>query len=229
MRQEGLVLLMSFVVALSAVAGAQAQGAQIQNGTGDRASGSTSQSLTTEGGNVTNVNVSSTSITSKWAGFYGQISGSEILADSGDNNFFKWKVSDPTGSIVYSVPTGQGAPSGLDDVKAPNGFLGSEFDSGADSAANTYNETDFLNSSVYTEVNTSAASTFVSGSYEGPGGTFQTFLANDTGTAGNASVYAAEAQSDNTGFNTQDVDYQMLVGIGESTAQSTFDFYIELS
>ena len=54
-------------------------------------------SVTTEGGNVTEVNLTGTNTsTERWAGFYGNLTGSNlILGDSSDHEFYIWNVGTP--------------------------------------------------------------------------------------------------------------------------------------
>jgi len=216
-----LVLAVSTIL-LTSMALSQSEGS-VSVGDGENDSASSDPTVTAQGGNVTSANITVDSITEKWSAYYGQLTATERLADASGNNFYQWTVDNPTatGSFVYAVPSGNGAPESLEAVTNPNGFLGSEFNSGADSADKTFNKTETLDG----VSGTAAADTFVSGS---PSDTFTSGVANDTALDGNTSVYLAEVQQDSNGFDGNAHDFQLLVGVGESTATQDFDFYAKI-
>lgn len=219
-----LLVLAGATIMLTSMVTSQTAAGSVSTGSGENDTVTNSNTVTAQGGNVTNANVTIDSITNKWSAFYGQLTSTERLSDASGNNFYQWTVDNPTasGSNVYAVPSGQGAPSSasLGAVSNPDTFLGAEFNSGADSASNTFNETRTLDS-----VSTAAADTFVSDS---PSDTFTSGLANDTTNTANSSVYLAEVQQDSTGFDGNTHDFQLLVGVGESTANKDFDFYAKI-
>jgi hypothetical protein len=213
-----LLALAGAAILLTSLAAAQT-GAQVTAGDGDSGSNSTSQSVTTEGGNVTNTNVTVTSVTQKWAAFYGQLNGQDVLSDSSSNNFYEWTVSDPTGSVVYAVPSGQGSPNTVSTVGTPSTLLSSsEFTTGVDNVDDTFNSTEDVSG----DGSTAAAHTFSSGS---PDTSLSTGLYDDGGNP----VYAAEVQNGVAGFDGNSYDFQLLVGVGEQTDTQTYDFYAELN
>jgi hypothetical protein len=212
-----LLALAGAALLLTSTAVAQT-GAQVTAGDGESTDNSTSQSVTTEGGNVTSANVTVQSVTQKWAAFYGNLDGNDVLADAGGSNFYKWTLSNPTGSVVYAVTDGD-APTTKNPVSDPNTALGGGFDSGVDSASRTFNQSGNVASLGSTQV----AETFTSNS---PDPAFTTALYEDSG--GNP-VYAAQVQNGVAGFDGGSYDYQLLVGVGESTADKSFDFYATLN
>jgi len=55
-----------------------------------------------QAGNVTELFITSLSVTKYWQGFYGNISGQIILADSTGANFYDWNITTPKiiGAVV---------------------------------------------------------------------------------------------------------------------------------
>lgn len=219
-----LLVLAGTAILLTSTATSQSAASDVTVGSGENGSTTTAGAVTAQGGNVTSANITVSSITSKWSAFYGQLTAEERLSDASGNNFYKWTVTNPTasGSWIYAVPNSQGAPDSLAAVNSPDSFLGAGFQTGADKASETFNTTANLASTT----STAAANTFVQGA--GASDTFTSGLANDTSTAGDAPVYIAEVRQDSTGFNGEANDFQLLVGVGESTSTKSYDFYAKI-
>jgi hypothetical protein len=54
-------------------------------------------------GNVTELNIQGFSTTQSWQGYFGNVSGTIELADSGDNIFYNWSLASPRGEIYAST------------------------------------------------------------------------------------------------------------------------------
>lgn len=54
-------------------------------------------------GNVTEMSVSGFSITQSWQGYFGNVSGTIILADSSNNMMYNWNLTSPEGEIYAST------------------------------------------------------------------------------------------------------------------------------
>jgi hypothetical protein len=182
-------------------------------------------SVTTDAGAVSQVDISQDTLTEKWAGFYGTVSGNLVLGDASGNNFYSWTTNDFSSSKVIAVPGGNATPTGIAPVSSPNTFLGSGFDSGTDDAAATYDQTGDI-----TVNDDTAASTALAQTYDDTGtGTFDTYLVENTN-EGNHPAYIAQGVSEQTGFDgTTQVNYQMIVGVGEDSEEERFEFYLEIS
>lgn len=226
-KSTGIVFVaIGLILATYSVAAAPTGASTSTSNANATASTSGSDSVAIEAGAVSQVDVSSDSLTEKWSGFYGAISGNKILGD-GSSNFYEWTSSDPTGAKVITVPTGNSAPSAINAVSNPNTFLGSGFNNAdhSDTANKTFNRTEEVT------FDGTATATAAIDTYNSTGqsdGNFTTFLAENSDDTGQP-VYIAEGTGSETGFNGNTVDYQMLVGVGESASSKTFDFYLELS
>lgn len=69
----------------------------------ERAQADAPQSIPAQAGNVTQLNIFGYSITQSWQGYFGNISGSIMLADSSDNVMYNWSLASPQGEIYASV------------------------------------------------------------------------------------------------------------------------------
>ncbi len=54
-------------------------------------------------GNITNMNVQGYSITQAWQGYFGNVTGTVMLADSSDNVMYNWSLASPEGEIYAST------------------------------------------------------------------------------------------------------------------------------
>lgn len=216
--------LAALVLSFSGAVAAQPTGASATPNSGNlTANTGNSESVNVQAGAVSEVDVSTDSLTQKWAGFFGEVSGNKVLGD-GTKNFYQWTSNNFADSKVVAIPSGDTAPSSISSVSDPNSFLGSEFNSGTDSADNTFTKTGDITLTGNTASNTALVETFNStGSEE-----FQTYLA-ENGDASNQPVYIANSTAQQQAFDgSTSVNYQMLVGVGESSDEKAFDFYLEL-
>ena len=183
-----------------------------------RGSDTAGTSIDIVGGNVTGVNVTTTSITGRWAGFFGNITGGIALGD-GTSSFYEWTVSDVTDSVVY-VSNGTVSNWGL--VAASAGDMPSYINTAAaDNYSNTFTATENFNSSSITNIaSTPYTQTWSSGSQ----GSLKTYSLKDADDSD--LVWAGKAINDDTGFNGETVDYQVLVPA--DAAVVTYTFYLEL-
>ncbi|GBE20083.1 hypothetical protein BMS3Abin17_00817 [archaeon BMS3Abin17] len=59
--------------------------------------------MNAQAGNVTELNIFGYSVTQTWQGYFGNITGTIQLADSGDNVLYNWSLADPQGEIYAST------------------------------------------------------------------------------------------------------------------------------
>ena len=189
----------------------------------------------TEGGNITEGNLNGTSLTDRWAGYYGNISSAAIyLTDnvtgiSGGNWLYHWNVNDAnqTGEVCVStnnaynfvgVQVGQGA-----DID-----IGWAFWSGADTGTGTFTTMDcnltFEEQGV-TVTNTGRAAHQGSSS-------FSTCILYGPPFMYNKGDFAFCTHINTTGksYKNTNTEYELIVPTDDSTATATetYYFYIEL-
>ncbi len=199
-------------------------GANVTVGASETYTPTVTQTVTGEAGNVTEVNVSSVQVTDKWVGFYGQVSGSIVLADAGGNRFYEWTISNPTGGVVYASNNTVSAWT-LNPLYASSGFLPGFMIQGTDSFNNTFTQQETFTSPSMSVANTNYTTTWQNGAQ---GTAFKTYaLYADSGAT---LVWAGKINADQVSFKggTATADYQILAGMNVQGGQQTFYFYLEL-
>jgi uncharacterized membrane protein len=225
MKQTATTLAIVMVFALAAtLVIAAPQDAQSAAGTAETYTVTGANAYSAEGGNITEVNVSSDASTSKWQGFWGNISGSLRLGDGTSNIFYDW--SGITFQAVYASPgttlnwatvsdlAGQGAREGKDtdyNLTSTDPDSINQTMSGAACSAGTI----FTNADGVTPYNSTAGA-----------GSWETCLGEDTsnlaGTVFGTDVISAGADA----FNGDTVQYQLMVPVEE--AGTNYYFYLEI-
>ena len=225
-----VLFLLLAALAISPLAISAPTGASVtQVGTQERYQPSAG-SVTTQGGNVTALNVSGEVVTSKWAGFWGNVSGSKVLADSGHHLFYKWTVSDLTDALVYATTgaVNDWSCSNIVPLYADDSLFGSYsfLIEGADSFNYTFTEQE----SVAIPKGCSEQSFNYTTTWQGgsQGTEFKTYAAKAS--AENVFVWVARVNPGKTSFKggTVTADYQLLAGVTSETGTTTFYFYLEL-
>lgn len=239
MQMKKTVLFAAILVgmAFSGMAQNEPSGAQIDGSTSNNLTASTSatDNVTVNAGATVSVDLTQNSLTEKWAGFFGTISGSRVLGD-GSSNLYSWTANEFSNAKVISIPKANPVPGsvvGSPDSDA-NTFLNNydddaDFDTGVANASATFN----LSKSTDPLGTGSTTSTYAVETYNSSGdrdSRFTTYLYGDG--SGNP-VWVAEGTSETSdSFNNDDVNYQMLVGVGETSSGNagteTFSFYLEL-
>jgi len=170
-----------------------------------------------QAGGTIEVNLSVDMSTQKWAGFYGQITGTIKLADASSNTFKDWTVSNVAGAKVYSSNTTTIDWANL--AAATNADMPAWLTSGSDSWANTFNNNE---TQTFNGQNINANYTLT---YNSTGtGVFKTYSLKDSSSN---LIWAALAVDNGNGYNNQQVDYQLLVPVNGASA-TTYYFYLEL-
>ena len=178
-----------------------------------------------EGGYVTGLNISGDSQTTKWQGYFGNVTGTIVLMDGNNNSMFNWTVTSPNGGEVLacndtSAPTWSSLVAGTaDNLDTACGFNSSD----NDKAASTFNQTPSTVTVAGKTISAVSALTLPN--------TFETYLLNDNNDTATWSdyVFAAGIHNDVTGYDGSTHDYQMLVPETEGTGTTTYYFYMELS
>lgn len=227
-----ITLAIAAITLLSISAVAQPSGAQTTAGTVNE-----SQSTTGAGqahiaaGNVSEIDISDKQNTDKWAGFYGQITASKVLGTP-SNLMFQWTAQTFGDSWVFAVPSSAPAPTSLSTVSDPNSLMNSYdddggFDNGVANASRTFNLSKNPSTEPLGAPNSQTAAVETFGSSGDQRAEYTTLL-YDNGDASNSPVYVANGSAANAGFTGDDVNYQMLIGVGENDAATTFDFYLQI-
>ncbi len=188
-------------------------GAQITAGSLETGTGTSSDNMTINAGEVQAANIYGKTITAKWAGFYGNISGGISLEDTSGNVFYNWSISDVTGAVVYAA---NGTVSGWTLLNASEADMPAYVQGTAtDSFNNTFTQSEqFVRPGGQTVDNVLYATTYGAG-------TFKTYALKTTGEI----IFAGKSPGSQAGFNGGTVDYQILVPAQSNT---NYYFYLEL-
>ena len=228
-RHLAVVLLVAAIVAVVYVTAEPTGPNDIVEGPSERRATLDAFALDAEAGNVTELTIDALSITNYWQGYYGNISGSIVLANANNDTFYNWTIATPQGQI-YAARNGTISWTGVDcmgqtDIDAEDIFLGSE--NASDSVNNTFALTTHPAFSVgATPITTNTCrSTSVQG--DGSGTEFYQVLLKESA---NTTLYTALIDAATLGFDGGTYDFQMLVGEdGSTTGTTTYYFYVELN
>ena len=170
-----------------------------------------------EGGNISSVNITGNQVTTRWAGFFGNISGGIILANAAGTSFYEWTISNVADAIVYAANESIASWATLGNATKTDmyGFL---------SLKATDNYTETFGSKGSDDFNGNTISGYYTSTWNNTEqGTLKTYsLKADTTTL----VWAGVAQNNVEGFDGSQVDYQILVPA--SATALTYNFYLEL-
>lgn len=222
MKGKIIMLMLAITVLSLSMVVAAPVGGSTTVGASTSGTSTASSTVSIDGGNVTYVDVNSNVVTSRWAGFYGNVSGSLFLADASSNNFYQWSISSMTGAVVYAADGtisdwAQGSSIvPLTNANAPTNVNGVY----TDNFTQTYNANEAFTSSTYNIASTPYATTYNSSGVAGNLKTYALYSNTDAKT-----IWAGKVVDDANGFDGSTVDYQILLPAQTGT---TYSFYMEL-
>jgi hypothetical protein len=184
-----------------------------------------SGNTSTEGGNISVQNISSTTLTDRWAGMYGNVSGSIYLTDSDTgmlNSLYSWSVSDPN-RLVVCASTNTAYP-----FSSAGAGTGSDIDAAWSFGAASDNGSSTFNS-------TSCTLTLIEGIISNTGtaahqgaSSFSTCIAKSGSGKSNLAFCTAINQSGKT-YSNQTSKYELIVPTSFGTGiVETYYLYAEL-
>ncbi len=187
-------------------------------------------SAAARGGNITNLDfMNSLSQTSKWQGYYGNVSGLIILGNATTGSMYNWTIASRIGN-VYATQANPMNFTAWEDLGAKSGAnIDSDFGFPAtdnDSATNTFNtgSPPAINVSGKMITATNGAKTFDS---TGAKAWWTIALARTSASADNY-VFAGVINTQGDAFDGTKKDYQMIVPENAASGTVTYYFYVEL-
>ena len=198
-----------------------------------------------QAGNVTALNINSTRLTSRWQGYYGNVSGVITLDDASNNTLYNWQLASAQGEI-YAANDSVVVWANIFCFNYTNNL------SGGQPTVQRFNGTDLertIGSNIYDRdsVNATFNASFT-GSFQVGSTTINsqsgcrqsTLNVNDQYqtskfvevllTDNNSIVYTALLEQKQTGFSGSALDFEMLVGEnGDTVAATNYYFFVELS
>jgi hypothetical protein len=213
-----LSILAIVVAPVSAIPGSTS----VSLGTATNPAPAASGEVVTEGNEITEVNLTVDSYTERWAGFYGNVSGSISLSD-GSHDLYQWTWTATNEGKVIASTAGSGidwANLANDDATTADTAWG--FGSVSDQVEDTFTE----NAAEFTiggQTITGAKAVTTGGSSG-----YKTAITNDGATLAKGDFqFVVSIINDGTTFNTETHDFEMMVPTDE-TAGETYFFYVEL-
>jgi hypothetical protein len=191
----------------------------------DRFGTNTSNNITTEGGNISFQGVAASTLTDRWAGLYGNVSGHIYLTDADTGTsapLYSWDVSDPNRLVVCAstsdayqfVSSGPGTGADVDSAWGFGGAL--------DNASNTFNTTTCSLILIEGIINNTG-----NAKHQGAS-TFSTCLAKSGSGKGSLAFCTAINQTGRS-FNNQTSKYELIVPTSFGTGiVETYYMYAEL-
>lgn len=183
-----------------------------------------STAVNTEGGKITEVDLAADSYTERWAGFYGDVTGTISLGD-GSADLYQWNWTPASeGEVIAST-----ASSGLTWASLVNGAKADVdnlwgFSSGSDQAVDAFGSTDTFTIGDQTMANAPATQTLGSSAYK-------TAIVNDGANESKTDfLFVVNIINDGTTFNGETHDFEMIVPTnGAIDETENYYFYVELS
>ena len=225
LRYRNVLLGIGFLLLASGLVLAISGATTSQVGAQTRWGGNAAGNITTQGGNITAVNISSMVLTTKWADFFGNVTGNIVLGN-GVANVYSWTYLTTTASrvclstnsswITTSLPsTATGA-----NIDTAWGFAAGDVDSGM----NTYNGTACsLNLSGTTITNTGNVTLQGNSTFN------DCVVSNGVISAGVTQnlAFCTNAQSAGKNYLNVPSNFEVMVPVNR-TSTGTYYFYAEL-
>ena len=195
---------------------------------------SSAGSAVAKGGNITEVTVTVASQTSKWQGYYGDVSGGVQLAGSGGTTIMYSWTSDPVGEVYATQDSDVNATEWDALTNQSGAFIDANFTgftaSDADSATNTFVNTSSEIIVGSTTIDAGKVKSAVKTRASNGTATWETIALGPT-TASSESdfVFAAiiRGSSSNDAYDGTTKDFQMIVPVQDTPAP--YYFYVELT
>jgi hypothetical protein len=193
---------------------------------------STLGSVDTQAGNISLLDIRTSSMTQHWQGYFGQVGGTILLTDAWGSTLYDWSIVGPIGEI-YATRAPDVNFENIDcsnttEISAEESFIGQEiFD--PESVRNTFTTNThpaFSVGSFVVQENTCNATNLFVNSTAQSASFYELLLSDDAANL----VYTAIVDANQTGFDNNQYDFQMLVGEnGNDAALTPYYFFMEIS
>ncbi len=186
----------------------------------DRYDPTPTAAVTAQAGNVTEGDLNSTQSTDKWAGFYGDVAGSTILADSTPTPFYTWTWTPADGGYVCATTGGFDWTGATDIVNSAIDTAWS-FTIGNDLATDTFTDAT-CNIADLGVVGTTAVTTEGTGAFE------TCAIGDGAGAAKNNIAFCVGIQNGAANlFNGGTGNYQLLTATTQGSTDD-YNFWVQL-
>ena len=198
-----------------------------------------------EGGNTTSLSITANTLSQRWQGYYGNVTGNVTLGDAANNVLYSWVDLAPAGEVYAANKTSVNWPrifcvnfsaaAGEENLNKDtmNTFIGytSDGDRAKNDAVNaTFNQTfgddeSTLVVGARTIANADNCSMVTLNTGTGyQTASFKEVILTDNETV----VFASILENNANGFKSHPTDFEMIVGVNSSNTRNYF-FFVELS
>ncbi len=191
------------------------------------------QSVDAQGGYVTPLNISALTITQHWQGYYGEVTGTIVLADVNNKTMYNWSLTTISGEIYATreaAPTWAGVGcADVADIVTEDAYLNMT-NADADSVNMTFNQKDHPAFSVGATpigLNTCWSTNAFDESGADSTDFYQVLLLDGASNI----VYTTILENEATGFDNGAWDFELMVGESEepgAPATVQYYFWVEL-
>jgi len=236
-RSEGFLLigiLFSIVLLGFVLAANPVYPDDVVYGDNETKNASTALTVNISGGVISNFNISATIQNPRWKAFVGEVIGQFTLDDSGGSTIYDWTLATITGRVYATRKNTAVTWTGIDcasvaQLETENGAMSlSNVDDNITSTfADTTHETFNVGPETIPANNCATLNTYRNGvKTQDAGQPFEEMVLYEAG--GNL-VYATILEEDQTGYNNENYDFQMIVPENESSTSNTIYYmYVEL-
>ena len=190
-----------------------------------------------EGGYITGINLTSEQSTAKWQGYFGNITGSIVLADGNGVKMYDWGEVGTVSGEVFATTSGSApawaSANSVTIAERDNATTGINFLWGwtdtADDADATFNTTGSVTVAGLAEISGTVATT--TGAILPAASNWQTLVITDVTTIATKDdyIFVGPINDTTTGYRGSPVDYQIIVPEDiETDSQNTYYFYVEI-
>ncbi len=227
---SALMVLSMFAMAVMPASASPGTTTATEETATDNPDPSTSGAVITEGGNITNVDLEVDSYTERWAGFYGDVTGTINLTD-GTYSLYNWTWTPASeGEVIASTADSGIAWADLQNgvaVDVDNSSMGWDFSSGSDTAVLTFTDSDTFIIGNTTMTTAPAAATCGTTGYKTG---IVVDVVNTSIVDTDNFLFVVNIQNDGTTFNNGTHDFEMIVPTNDTVGETeTYYFYVELS
>ncbi|OGJ21185.1 hypothetical protein A3K73_05025 [Candidatus Pacearchaeota archaeon RBG_13_36_9] len=231
---------LAFLLYFGAVIAVEPFGANYTNEISSTAQPDAPQSIPAQAGNVTQLDIFGYTTTQSWQGYYGNVTGTIILADSYDKVLYNWSLAAPEGEVYASVngsgeiDWGNVACFNMDNHLALETLYNISTDDvdGVNETFKTGNSHDpFYTAGAFFDTGTCASTQIFDASGQGNDNSFEEVLLTDASSPVQTIFASLLEEEDIVGFDGNYYDFEMIVlenGHGTDTAMTPYYFYVEL-
>ena len=249
MKKQLVILSIALLFLLAAIEAANAlpiNASVVNRGLSERSTGPGAPTTEpSEGGNTTSLSITANTVSARWQGYYGNVTGNVTLGDAQNNVLYSWIDLSPAGEVYAANKTSVNWPNifcvNMTDAPSTenihrdqmNTFIGytSDNDRANDDTVNkTFNQTfgddgSTLAVGARTIVNADNCSMVTLNTGTGyQTASFKEVILTDNETV----VFASILENNANGFKNHATDFEMIVGVNQTNLRNYF-FFVELS